>query len=1343
MGDLAPLGLKFFTEGAEQTERKLDSITQKSVQAEKATDALAGGQRRASSATMQMLASIERAIRQQHEFVRGLAEGAAAAAREAAEIEKAREAARRIADEKRRAAAAAAELASRAAALKATVDPLGASIDRVNKELMEAGALFKAGAISAADYGQAQTVLTARLNALQMAHGKGAASARLQAHEVTNLGRQFADLGVMAAMGMSPLMILVSQGPQIADVFASASARGMGFGQVMGQIGGMIRPFLPLMLGIGAAVGAVVGGFALFHRELSKGIPDDLTKGMGLTEEQLDRVTQKSVTMGDTLQATFKVVGAAIMDGPIGDGLRWLGETFSKVLDTIARATLNATANIVAFWAAAFKTIVQHWRQFPDVMLAITTGWINTAISHLEGFINAAIKGYNRLAQAEKTIFPFINRPELQQVSLGRMEQAKTPAAATFEAEFERTRDGFLKAARDLGAAIGEEAAAIRRRKILEEAGRAPKGRTTRTPEMDERAASQLAQIDRQLEQAKLEELRLQLQLTESLTERLRIELEIARAEFAVQQAQNRVAKERILADDRLTDAAKAQMLFALDALEAQQLVNQLLRERGIIQATQRQIEEQQFQAAQRLLDADIAELDAQLAGARTWQQRRDLEAAIFAKQVEQRQAQIKRLREEAERTEDAAKAADAVARERELQADIIRENIRRERELSDKVRGVGTELERLIAALRNHDWAALPTAIFDFIETLKTIRNEWSSMGTQDRIMAVGSIAQTVGGAVGGTAGGAISGGASGAMAAAMFTGNPLIIAGAAVIGAIFGGLSSSKAEKARKQAEERQRQEERARRAAEVAQQARELELALAEATGDVLGALNAQRAAFMEGIAEENRVLAERVFALQQAKQAQEQYNQLFLTEAERIAFLAGQVGDGFKSLGLEAVDTLAEFKALADGIDRTTDEGQRLFAGLMALGPAFGQVAGFIASVQGAATALTPFQVAQGNLSSAQARVEQARAALQAALQAETQANSEAAQAAAQVASQFRSLSDSLASYLRQLNQADATDRTTALRLSRAQFQSLAGRRDPESLRQLTGAADAFLEASRGGSTSAVAFARDLAAVRAAVTNAQKFAEAQATEAEQTVAALNAQTAIMTQQVNALLGVDGSVMSVEQAIAELKAAEAELALAETAFENEQIKLLTQIRDALQSGTGQGATGTGGFDPAALLRQRPDILTEYLQESTRDAKSIAHLRSLGINSAEDYARWHAAGMPPGGLGAAIAAGFANGGASVGGVITRPTLYPVGEAGDEAILPLVNIGGQQGVRATGADDDAIHALRGDVQRLERALVAIATNTRKAAGKLERFEDEGMPVRGPTPGSAVPTEAA
>lgn len=136
------------------------------------------------------------------------------------------------------------EFAGRADRLKASVDPLGATIDRINAEMREADALYKLAAIGAEEYGRYINVLEDRLelavvaqNRLAEAQARGQKQAGLLAYESLNLSRQMTDVGVSLAMGMNPLMVLIAQGPQIADIFQGAAQRGVGFRDALVGLG--------------------------------------------------------------------------------------------------------------------------------------------------------------------------------------------------------------------------------------------------------------------------------------------------------------------------------------------------------------------------------------------------------------------------------------------------------------------------------------------------------------------------------------------------------------------------------------------------------------------------------------------------------------------------------------------------------------------------------------------------------------------------------------------------------------------------------------------------------------------------------------------------------------------------------------------------------------------------------------------------------------------------------------------------------------------------------------------------------------------------------------------------
>lgn len=109
-----------------------------------------------------------------------------------------------------------------------------------------------------------------------------------------------------------------------------------------------------------------------------------------------------------------------------------------------------------------------------------------------------------------------------------------------------------------------------------------------------------------------------------------------------------------------------------------------------------------------------------------------------------------------------------------------------------------------------------------------------------------------------------------------------------------------------------------------------------------------------------------------------------------------------------------------------------------------------------------------------------------------------------------------------------------------------------------------------------------------------------------------------------------------------------------------------------------------------------------------------------------------------------------FADGGAFTNGVVSRPTAFTtgvMGEAGPEGIFPLANVGGQLGVRATGAGGNSaeivaeLRALRQDNANMRAELRAIVKSSAKTARTLDRIDMDGMLVRtdADTPLAMVP----
>lgn len=301
----------------------------------------------------------------------------------------------------------------------------------------------------------------------------------LTSHETLNLGRQFADVGVSLASGQAIWMVAIQQGAQIGEVFAEARTRGVGLSAAIRSIMASAAPLLAVLLPIAAVVGTVAAGFGLLHREMSKGYPDDLTRGMGLTAEQLDRVKTKTVTFGDTLQATFNVIGRHIMDGPVGQALNWLGDKVGEVMDWITKQSVENWAIIGGVIVGTYRTVVETWKMFPAALGELVTNATNNVLRAAEEMINGVIGRLNGFI-AIANLIPGVALQRLSKVDLPELEQRFEGASAAIGSSLLRNvggaTDEMRAGLRGIGAEIGTEAERLRRAQIIEEAGKRNKG---------------------------------------------------------------------------------------------------------------------------------------------------------------------------------------------------------------------------------------------------------------------------------------------------------------------------------------------------------------------------------------------------------------------------------------------------------------------------------------------------------------------------------------------------------------------------------------------------------------------------------------------------------------------------------------------------------------------------------------------------------------------------------------------------------------------------------------------------------------------------------------------------
>lgn len=161
-------------------------------------------------------------------------------------------------------------------AKKAAADTSLALVDLKKDGAQTAAALsgaFGSAGPSLAAFGKGATAAGASLKGV---NDNVAGTARQARAEIINLGRQVQDVGVSLASGQSPLMVLVQQGAQIGDIFASSERSVGDFGKKIGAI------LTPTRLAIGA-IGLIAGGSYLALESIKQ-----TEKEFGVLSERTD-----------------------------------------------------------------------------------------------------------------------------------------------------------------------------------------------------------------------------------------------------------------------------------------------------------------------------------------------------------------------------------------------------------------------------------------------------------------------------------------------------------------------------------------------------------------------------------------------------------------------------------------------------------------------------------------------------------------------------------------------------------------------------------------------------------------------------------------------------------------------------------------------------------------------------------------------------------------------------------------------------------------------------------------------------------------------------------------------
>jgi hypothetical protein len=321
-------------------------------------------------------------------------------------------------------------------------------------------------------------------------------SMKFSARDGLNFSRQMSDIGVTAAMGMNPFMIALQQGPQLFDIIQEkAIATGTTVGAVFRAAGATIwaalLPIMPLILAIVGAVALVAAGFGLATREISKG-NEDISKGLGLTEKQLERVKKAGVdtgvTIGDTFTAFFEIIGERLVsafDGP----LKWLKEAWNDAMDFIVVYGTMAIKGVIGGFVGGFYAIKAVWSLLPAAIGDLSYAAANKAISAVDWLINKSIDGLNKLISYANMAAQKVGLDGIGTIGNVSLGQTKNPYAGAAEDAGNAIAAGFDKGKKASDGAVdrffsdvGKRARKNRGKLILEAAGDPEKGPREKKP---------------------------------------------------------------------------------------------------------------------------------------------------------------------------------------------------------------------------------------------------------------------------------------------------------------------------------------------------------------------------------------------------------------------------------------------------------------------------------------------------------------------------------------------------------------------------------------------------------------------------------------------------------------------------------------------------------------------------------------------------------------------------------------------------------------------------------------------------------------------------------------------
>lgn len=281
------------------------------------------------------------------------------------------------------------ELDQLAAKARAVGNPIAEAKRKNAEEYASYEKALKAGKISQQEFDDASNALTGRLafqiktiNQTEVAISKYTRGTGLARHELVNLGRQAQDVFVSLGSGQSPLTVLLQQGTQIGDIFASSEATmRQFFAQAVSGAGRFVFSIGGAITAVGAlGVAAATAGYQ--YADSQKELESALTgigRGAGVTVGQLNQIADAaaragSVSRGAAREAAGIFAGTGRIDQSLLPGLVGAAKPFGT-------QTGKDSAEAARELAAAFADPVRGAEQL-DARLGFLSGALREYIKN-------------------------------------------------------------------------------------------------------------------------------------------------------------------------------------------------------------------------------------------------------------------------------------------------------------------------------------------------------------------------------------------------------------------------------------------------------------------------------------------------------------------------------------------------------------------------------------------------------------------------------------------------------------------------------------------------------------------------------------------------------------------------------------------------------------------------------------------------------------------------------------------------------------------------------------------------------------------------------------------------